>query len=220
MVLDATHDGRRLTDEEIRQVLQLLMIGGIETTTLLLGNLLHRVIMRARAGRLSCATRPASTSWPSRRACVSTPRPSDWSAPPTAPAPSRDVEIPKDAKTMVLFAAVNRDPELWDGPHEFRLDRDPTALRRHYGFGHGIHLCLGAPLARLEGRVVLRAIVERLPGVRYDGEPSHADDDLSRIRPPTDRLGCRVTGRRPTADSPAREERHRSATSLVGTAGR
>ena len=83
----------------------------------------------------------------------------------------RGVEIPKNAKTMVLFAAVNRDPELWDHPDEFRLDRDAKALRRHYGFGHGNHLCLGAPLARLEGRVALRTIVERLPGVRY--EASH-----------------------------------------------
>ena len=72
---------------------------------------------------------------------------------------------------MVLFAAVNRDPELWDDPDSFRLDRDRNQLRRHYGFGHGVHLCLGAPLARLEGRVALRTLVERLPGLRYHGEP-------------------------------------------------
>jgi cytochrome P450 len=53
----------------------------------------------------------------------------------------------------------------------FRLDRDPIELKRHYAFGHGIHLCLGAPLARLEGRIALQAIVERLVDVRYREPP-------------------------------------------------
>ena len=63
MMLTATHDGRRLTDEEAHQVLQLLLIGGIETTTLLLSNLLHRVIGEPELAA-QLRARPDSTSSP------------------------------------------------------------------------------------------------------------------------------------------------------------
>ena len=179
MMLTATHDGRRLTDEEAHQVLQLLLIGGIETTTLLLSNLLHRVIgepqlatqLRARPELYELAVEESLRLDSPTLGLFRTP---------TRTSTVRGVEIPEDAKTMVLFAAVNRDPELWDDPHAFKLDRDATALRRHYGFGHGPHLCLGAPLARLEGRVVLRAIVERLRGVHYESEPHRVDTMIFR----------------------------------------
>jgi cytochrome P450 len=179
MMLTATHDGRRLTDEEAHQVLQLLLIGGIETTTLLLSNLLHRVIvepelaseLRGRPERYEVAVEESLRLDSPTLGLFRTP---------TRTCTLWGVEIPKDAKTMVLFAAVNRDPDLWDDPDAFKLDRDITALRRHYGFGHGAHLCLGAPLARLEGRVVLRSIVERLPGVRYDREPHRVETMIFR----------------------------------------
>ena len=170
LILTTTHDGRQLTDDEARAVLQLLLLGGIETTTLLLGNLLHRVIVEPDLARRLRAepTRYEAAVEESLRLDAPT---LGLFRTPNEACVVRDVTIPKDAKTMVLFAAVNRDPALWEEPDRFRLDRDEVQLRRHYGFGHGIHLCLGAPLARLEGRVVLRGIVERLPGVRYDGEP-------------------------------------------------
>jgi cytochrome P450 len=179
MMLTATHDGRGLTDEEALQVLQLLLIGGIETTSLLLGNLLHRVILepglaaqlRSRPELYEVAVEESLRLDSPTLGLFRTPN---------RTCEVRGVTIPEDAKTMVLFAAVNRDPELWDDPHAFRLDRDRNALRRHFGFGHGIHLCLGAPLARLEGRVVLRAIVERLPAVRYTHPPHRVETMIFR----------------------------------------
>ncbi len=170
MVLRATHEGRGLSDDEICQVLQLLMIGGIETTTLLLGNLLHRVITEPSLAETLRSHPHLYEVAVEESLRLDSPTLGLFRTPNQA-CPVGDVCIPRDAKTMVLFAAVNRDPALWDRPDEFRLDRDLNTLRRHYAFGHGIHLCLGAPLARLEGRVVLEAIVERLPAVRYDGEP-------------------------------------------------
>ncbi len=60
---------------------------------------------------------------------------------------------------------------MWDDPDEFRLDRPLDQLRRHLAFGVGPHYCLGASLARMEARVGLQALVERLPGLRLAGEP-------------------------------------------------
>ena len=71
---------------------------------------------------------------------------------------------------MLLWASANRDPEVWDDPDEFRLDRDLTTLRaRHLSFGFGIHACPGAPLSRLEARLALAALVRRAPGLRLAG---------------------------------------------------
>lgn len=78
-----------------------------------------------------------------------------------------DVDIPAGAKVRALFAAANRDPSAFENPDEFRLDRQTAALaHRHLGFGFGVHLCAGAPLARLEGRLVLRAMARHLPNLR------------------------------------------------------
>jgi cytochrome P450 len=170
MMLRATYDGRRLDDDEIRKVLQLLLLGGIETTSLLLSNLLHRLITEPGLAEALRADPSLDEVAVEESLRVDSPTLGLFRTP-THACHVRGVEIPADAKTMVLFAAVNRDPELWDDPDSFRLDRDRKVLRRHYGFGHGVHLCLGAPLARLEGRVALRTLVERLPGLRYDGEP-------------------------------------------------
>jgi len=170
MMLNASYEGRSLSDTEVRKVLQVLTLGGIETTTLLLSNLLHRVVVEP-------GLADALMADPSR--CEYAVEESLRLDSPTLGlfrTPNQDetvhgVEIPRDTKTMVLFAAVNRDPDLWDDPDGFRLDRDPNRLRQHFAFGHGVHLCLGAPLARLEGKVVLEAITQRLPGVRYIEPP-------------------------------------------------
>lgn len=179
MMLTTDHEGRLLDDDEVKRVLQLLVLGGIETTTLLLTNLLHRIIieptlaesLRGRADLVPIAVEE----------CLRVDAPTlGLFRTPNETSTVRGIEIPKDTKTMVLFAAVNRDPALWVDPDTFRLDRDPQMLRRHFAFGHGTHLCLGAPLARLEGRVVLEALVDRLRGVRYAGTPRRVDTMIFR----------------------------------------
>ena len=81
--------------------------------------------------------------------------------------------IPDNAKIAVLYASANRDPSVFSDPDEFRIDRDPIQLRRHVAFGAGIHTCIGAALARAELRIVIELVLQRLPGLRPepDQEP-------------------------------------------------
>lgn len=69
---------------------------------------------------------------------------------------------------MVLLGAANRDPEAFPDPD--RLDLSRAEARHHVAFGQGPHYCLGAPLARLEGEEVFKALVRRFPGLRLEGE--------------------------------------------------
>jgi cytochrome P450 len=126
MMLRATHDGRRLTDDEAHQVLQLLLIGGIETTTLLLSNLLHRVIVEPELATQVRARPQLDEVAVEESLRLDSPTLGLFRTP-NRTCTVRGVTIRQDSKTMVLFAAVNRDPELWDDPHTFRLDRDPNA---------------------------------------------------------------------------------------------
>ena len=70
------------------------------------------------------------------------------------------VEIPAGGSIMLVPGACNRDPRLFDHPNEFDLNR--TNARQHIAFGHGIHTCAGAPLARAEGRVTITRFLDRM----------------------------------------------------------
>ncbi|MHB8465755.1 MAG: cytochrome P450 [Acidimicrobiales bacterium] len=69
------------------------------------------------------------------------------------------IDIPEGALVLLLWGAANRDASVFDDPDELQIDRANTHL--HFGFGRGIHHCVGAPLARLEARVVLTRLLER-----------------------------------------------------------
>ena len=72
----------------------------------------------------------------------------------------------------MMFGSANRDPEAWDDPDRFDITRDLKDLKRHAAFGVGIHYCLGAPLSRLEAAVAIELVLDRLPNLRPDGEPT------------------------------------------------
>lgn len=76
------------------------------------------------------------------------------------------VDVPAGATLMVHYGAANRDPRQFEDPDNFDPDR-PNA-RRHIGFGRGVHSCIGAPLARAEGRVIIQRLLERTVDVRID----------------------------------------------------
>jgi cytochrome P450 len=89
------------------------------------------------------------------------------------------VTLPVDQKVLALIASANRDPEAFPDPDRFDLHRAPNA---HVAFGHGIHYCLGAALARLEAKVALSRLLERAPDLRPDpaGSPRRVETPMVR----------------------------------------
>ncbi len=167
-LVTAEQDGKGLTDEELLGVVNQLFVGGNETTTSLITNMVWRLLQ----------DRPL---W---ERLVADPSLIDAAIeeslrfdPPVLGlyrSTTRDVEleggtIPKDQKVMMHYAAANRDPEAFPSPDEFSLDRERN---RHLSFGLGVHFCLGAPLARLEALVAMRTLLQRCPDLRLldDGE--------------------------------------------------
>jgi cytochrome P450 len=87
-----------------------------------------------------------------------------------ARATTRDVEIggetiPAGDQVLLLYGAANHDPAVFDRPDELDLDRE---VKSHWTFGHGIHFCLGNAVARLETRVALKALLDRIPEYEVD----------------------------------------------------
>jgi cytochrome P450 len=79
-----------------------------------------------------------------------------------------DVDIPAGATVLLFWGAANRDPAEYERPDEVVLGRQVP--RHHLAFGRGIHFCVGAPLARLEGRIVLTQLLEQSSSVTLDPE--------------------------------------------------
>lgn len=80
--------------------------------------------------------------------------------------------IPAGARVLLVLGAANRDPRIWDEPNQLDLTRDPEP---NLAFGDGIHLCLGAPLARLEAPIALRQFLERYPSYEIVGKQRFHD---------------------------------------------
>ncbi|MGA9276603.1 cytochrome P450 [Ilumatobacter sp.] len=168
-LLVASVEGRRLTDPELLNILQQLLVGGNETTTSLITNLFWRILERPELYR-ELRDHPELDA-------VAVEESLRFDAPVlglyrtnTREVEMHGVTIPETTKSMATYGAANRDPAVFDDPETFRLDRDLDHLRRtHLAFGLGRHFCPGAHLSRLEARIVLRRVLERLPDLRLDG---------------------------------------------------
>ncbi len=77
------------------------------------------------------------------------------------------VEITAGSIVIIIWAAANRDEQTFPEPDRFEIER-PGLVKQHLGYGQGIHLCLGAPIARLEGQVAINRILDRLQNLRLD----------------------------------------------------
>lgn len=164
----AEYQGRRLTDHEMLWVLLLLMLGGNETSTALLTNLLWRLLevpsrwaaLRSDPLLIDVAIEESLRYDPPVLGLFRTA---------THDVDLHGVAVPAKAKMMVCYASANRDPAQWDDPDNFRLDRSLAVARGHLSFGFGHHFCPGAALARLEARIALRLLLDRFPDLHLDG---------------------------------------------------
>jgi len=77
-------------------------------------------------------------------------------------------QVSRGQLVLTLLGAANRDPRQFPEPDRLDLTRSPN---QHFSFGRGIHFCLGAPLARLEGRIAIGSLVSRFPRLRLAGPP-------------------------------------------------
>ena len=157
----------RVGDDELFWFCMLLLVAGNETTTNLLGNMvlaLHEHPDQWRLLREKPDLVPSAVEEVLR---FDSPIQGFFR---TAfkPYEVAGTEIPVGARVLLLFASANRDPRRYERADELLVDRNPAD---HLAFGSGIHLCLGAHLARLEGEVVLQALLERTKGFDLAGEP-------------------------------------------------
>jgi len=165
-LIDRDIDGQRLTDDEIFAFLLLLLPGGIETTYRSLGNLLFALLthpdqleeVRTRP-ELRDAAIEEGLRWETPILLV--PRQTVRST------RLRGIEIPAGRGVNLFIGSANRDERRFPDPDRFDIHRPPVP---HLSFGAGPHLCLGMHLARMESRVALDAILERLHQLQFDPE--------------------------------------------------
>ncbi len=167
-VMLADNDGRPFTDEELLPLLLLVLVGGNETTTSLIGSMVARLLdldlwdqVVGDESLWDVAVEETLRYDPPVLGLFRTAR---------GPRQVHGVDIPADAKVQGLFASANRDPEVWDDPQTFRLDRELVELRaKQTSFGIGVTFCPGAALARRETRIALELLGKRLPNLRRAG---------------------------------------------------
>jgi len=160
-LVHAEIDGRRLDQSELDGFFIVLLVAGNETTTNLISNQV-RVLSRRpdlwKRLRDDRSLVPAAVEETVRFDCPV----QNLGRQTTRDVVVRGTTIPADSRVIVSFGAANRDPEAFEAPDEYRIDR---AEKRHLGFGQGVHFCLGAGLARLEGRIALNALLDRFEAV-------------------------------------------------------
>ncbi|WP_262063822.1 cytochrome P450 family protein [Streptomyces sp. STR69] len=162
--LIAVRDGQdRLTEDELVSLAVLLLVAGHETTTNFIGNAALALLQHPESlARLKAEPELFGTALEEllrfdSPVGIATFRYS------TEAFTLGGTDIPAGVPVLIAPGAANRDPSRFPGPDRLDLDRGATG---HLAFGHGIHRCLGAPLARAEGELALRAVFARFPDVR------------------------------------------------------
>lgn len=160
----AEHNGQRLTDEEIYSFLRLLLPAGAETTYRSSSSLL--VALLSDSDQLDAVREDPAAMTAAINEAVR------WETPlqfvprlATRDTELAGVRIPAGATVMVVIGAANHDPARWEDPERFDLRRP---YKSALAFGHGVHLCIGMHLSKMETEDLVRALLDSLPGLRLD----------------------------------------------------
>ena len=160
--------------EEIQGLTLLLIAAGMETTTSLMGNIVH-ALATGHVRREEVQTNGGELSTEAIDEFLRYDAPAQWLARVT----TREVEIhgttlPEGSRVLMLFASGNRDPREYERADQLVLTRDGS---RNLAFGEGIHFCIGMPLARLEAKVGIAELIAGTDNFELDGDllryPSH-----------------------------------------------
>ncbi len=183
-LVQAEQDGERLGDEEIFSFLRLLLPAGAETTYRATGSFLFGLFTNPdqldalRADRaLMGAAIEESIRWEGPLLITSRECARETEVGPTV--------VPKGAMVTVNIGSANHDETRWDDPDRFDIFRTPQP---HIAFGHGVHMCLGMHLARMEMTTAVNRLLDRCPNLRPDPDRWDADDvhiHGERFRSPT-----------------------------------
>ena len=166
-LIDAEVDGAQLSDDELLGFCLLLILAGNDTTSSLIGS--GTVLLATEPEQRDRLVRDPSL-WPQaieemnriESPAQVLPRTT------TADVTMRGTTIPSGSRVMLIWGSANHDEREFPQPERFDVGRVVT---RHLAFGHGVHYCLGANLARLEARVAFEEWHARLPHYELAGEP-------------------------------------------------
>ncbi|MCB2105000.1 cytochrome P450 [Albidovulum sp.] len=162
---DLEVEGERLSESELLSMAMLLLLAGNETTTNLITNFVRLLdAFPEQAARLRATPDLTDGAVEETLRMRNSIRNIDRFA--LDDIEMHGVSIPKGGRVVVWLTAANRDPQVFDAPDDFRPDRTPN---RHLAFGQGMHMCLGATLARLETRIAARAILTQTSAVELTG---------------------------------------------------
>ena len=173
ILVNSEVDGQRMEDAEIVMETLLILIGGDETTRHTLSGGTEQLLRHqdqwaqlvADPGMLPGAIEEM-LRWtsPVKNMCRTL----------TADTEFHGAELRKDEKIMLMFESANFDEDVFGDPQNFRIDRNPN---NHVAFGFGTHFCMGNQLARLELKIMIEKVLQRMPDLRL------ADTDMLPLRP-------------------------------------
>lgn len=163
-LLNARLEGEApLNRREALSILQQLLVAGNETTTGLIGNMVYLLLRDRERWQELCADVGLAQGVVEEALRMESPVQGLFRNA-TEDVELGGVTIPKGAQLQLLYAAGNRDEAAFEESGVFDMKRENAAA--HLAFGGGVHFCLGASLARLEARIALETLVERLPDLR------------------------------------------------------
>jgi cytochrome P450 len=167
-LLDARDGGTGLSEQELGSTIFQLIVAGHDTTASLIGNAVVALLTHPdQLARLrACPELVAGAVEELIR--FDAPVPHATFRYTVEPIELGGVAIPAGAQVIVNLASANRDEQRTPDPDTLDVTRSGVS---HLGFGHGIHFCLGAPLARMEGQIALGQLIQRFPGLRLAGPP-------------------------------------------------